>query len=306
MFVPRVIFVGGKGGVGKSTLSSALALLWGKQKRTLLISTDPAHNLRDIFSVPESSSPVLVESQLYLLEIEPKKEVEHYISQVAKMTKGFISASSYAMLDLYYDNVKKSGNAQESALFDRLIHIIMQEDWEQIVVDTAPTGHTLRFFALPRVLREWHKMLLNEQERNDHVEGIIGSIEGKNPLKDRLEKRYILYNGFLNKLHNPKEVGIAFVLNPEHLSIQETKRAIVSLQKDSLCPYGLFVNKIPPPSHDDFFQARFQISEQYLKVIREDFSDFPVWEIPLYSTEITHMQGLQMIVKLLLESFHRG
>ncbi|MDE7217677.1 MAG: arsenical pump-driving ATPase GET3, partial [Helicobacter sp.] len=116
--LPPILFVGGKGGVGKSTMSSALACLLARDSKTLLVSTDPAHSLSDIFEVAPSSQTQQVHDNLFVREIDPLAEVKAYAAQVAKDAKQFISAASYSLLESYYDNVAQSGVAQESALFD--------------------------------------------------------------------------------------------------------------------------------------------------------------------------------------------
>lgn len=295
--IPPILFVGGKGGVGKSTLSSALACLLAKTRKTLLVSTDPAHNLSDIFEIMPSSQTQQISNTLFLREIDPLAEVKAYTAQVAKDAKQFISASSYSLLESYYENVASSGVAQESALFDRLIRIITQEQWEHIVIDTAPTGHTLRLFKLPLTMQQWSKTLLSQQEKSHNLEGIIGHLEG-NPLKDRLEERHLLYSKFNNLLHSP-QVGIIFVLNPESLPIEETARAIHSLSHDELKPYALAINKIPPPSDDEFFAKRYANAQKHLAAIRERFKDFWLWEIPLLSGDILEHSGLEQIIEQL-------
>ena len=300
MRIPPIVFVGGKGGVGKSTLSSALACLLADDSKTLLVSTDPAHNLSDIFEMTPSSQTQQIRDNLFVREIDPIAEVKAYTAQVAEDAKRFISAASYSLLESYYDNVAQSGVAQESALFDRLIRIITQEQWEHIVIDTAPTGHTLRLFKLPLTLQQWSKTLLSQQEKSHNLEGIIGHLEG-NPLKDRLEERYLLYSQFNNLLHS-ENVGIVFVLNPESLPIEESARAIHSLSHDGLKPYALAINKSPPPSEDCFFAKRYANAQKHLATIRERFAAFPLWEIPLLSGDILEHSGLAQIIENLRQA----
>lgn len=295
MQLPPILFIGGKGGVGKSTISSALACLLAQSHKTLLVSTDPAHNLSDIFEIAPSSQTQQIHANLFLREIDSIAEVRAYTEQVAKDAKQFISAASYSLLESYYDNVAQSGVAQESALFDKLIRIITQEQWEHIVIDTAPTGHTLRLFKLPLTLQQWSKTLLSQQEKSHNLEGIIGHLEG-NPLKDRLEERYLLYSQFNNLLHS-ESAGIIFVLNPESLPIEESARAIHSLSHDKLKPYALVINKVPPPSADMFFAKRYENAQKHLAVIRERFKDFWLWEIPLLSGDILEQSGLAQITE---------
>lgn len=300
MKIPRLLFIGGKGGVGKTTLSSSLASLLAKNNlKTLLISTDPAHNLADIFDTELGNEITPLAKNLYALEIDPKEEVRSYIEKVASDTKRFVSADSYVMLDNYYKSVESSGVAQESALFDRLIYIITQEDspWEQIVVDTAPTGHTLRLFSLPKTLKEWSKTLLSQQEQGNKIESMLGHLsDSSSSITLRLEERYLRYNAFSNRLKNHEECGIILVLNPEHLAIEETKRALHSLAREGLRAYALIINKILPSTNDPFFIKRYTLQEQYLRKIQEIFKNERLWRVGLRDEDILGLKNLELLM----------
>ena len=292
MNLPKIIFIGGKGGVGKSTISSSLAKVLSDRK-ILLISTDPAHNLNDIFDIKNINKK---NEKLKILELDPNKEVKEYIQNVSKTTKELISPSSYEMLDNYYKIVQESGVAQESALFDKLIKIITQDEiFDHIIIDTAPTGHTLRLFKMPKNLKNWSEFLLRQREKNSNLQNIIGNIEGKDILKDNLENRHLTYLKFLNMLKDANKCAIIFIINPEILSINETKRAIEELKKEDIKLFAIIANKIPPDSDDIFFKNRYKISLQNLKMAKEDFKDINLFEIPLYNKDISNENDLDFI-----------
>lgn len=295
--LPKVVFVGGKGGVGKSTISSSIALkLANENKKTLLISTDPAHNLSDIFKTSYHAQLKEVYKNLFLLEIDSQKEVEAYIQEVAKSTKKFISPKSYDMLDSYYKNVSRSTEAKESALFDRLINIICNtHNFDNIIIDTAPTGHTMRFFSLSKTLREWNKTLLSAKERDTRLEGIIGNLDDKDSITQKLEKRYLLYTEFNNILKNSEKSGIIFVLNPDSLSLSETKRALNSLALEKISPFCLIVNKMPPNSTDPFFKSRYEGALNALDLIKNELTEHKIIDIALFKSDILELDSLHNI-----------
>lgn len=296
MIFPRVVFVGGKGGVGKSTMSSSIAkMLSLSGKKVLLISTDPAHNLKDIFDIEKNNQ---FNANLQILELNPQKEVKEYVKNVSKATKELISPNSYEMLDNYYKIVKESAIAQESAMFDKLIKIISEDtNFDHIIIDTAPTGHTLRLFKMPKNLKIWSELLLKQREKNSNLQNIIGNIEGKDILKDNLENRHLRYSKFLNILKDNSQCAILLVLNLEKLPINETLRAIEELQIENITPFAIIINKIPPNSNDEFFKTRFEISLQNLKLARKLFKDFNILEIPLYNKDISSEVDLEFIIK---------
>lgn len=275
----RVIFVGGKGGVGKSSTASSLAYKLSKNEKILLISTDPAHNLCDIFGINFSDNIINLSPNLDALQINPDYEATKYIKEIATKTRKLINPKSYHMLDEYYKNVASSQNAKEAALFERLCDTILQETtYRHIVIDTAPTGHTLRIFFMPKLLKNWAKGLLSQQERASFSEDIIGHFGGKSDSKfirgdmvEILEQRYQKYSKFENILKN--DCDIILVLNPELLAINETQRAIESLRQKGLDASFLVINKIlPKSSNDEFLQARIELQYKFLGEISSKFS----------------------------------
>lgn len=304
MLLNKIIFVGGKGGVGKSTISSSLALNLSLQhKKTLLISTDPAHNLNDIFSIPYTTQISQINPYLSIQQIIPQEEAISYTQAIAQKTKKFLGAHHYELIDRYYKSAAQNGMTQESALFDRLVKLITtnQVHWDHIIIDTAPTGHTLRFFTLAQTLKTWSKTILKYQQKNTHLYNILGSsLQENNSLQQYLEDRYQTYETFQSILTHPQKTSIIFVLTPDLLSIHETQRALEEIQKDKIHIHALAINKILPSSHDPFFKKRYQIQEKYLSQIQQQFSQFPQWLLHHLDEDILEQK---QILSLLLPLF---
>ncbi|MCE3048717.1 ArsA family ATPase [Helicobacter kayseriensis] len=304
MLLNQIIFIGGKGGVGKSTISSSLALNLSLQnKKTLLISTDPAHNLNDIFSIPYATQISQINPYLSIQQIIPQEEALSYMQEIAQKTKKFLGAHHYELIDRYYKSAAQNGITQESALFDKLVKLIThsQAQWDHIIIDTAPTGHTLRFFTLAQTLKTWSKTMLGYQQKNNHLYHILGSPSYENnSLQQHLEERYQIYQAFQSILTHPQKTSIIFALTPDLLSIHETQRAIEEIQKDKIHIHALAINKILPPSHDPFFKKRYEIQEKYLSQIQQKFSQFPQWFIHHLKEDILEQKH---ILSLLLPLF---
>ncbi len=164
----KILFIGGKGGVGKSTSASAIAWkLAAAGKKTLLISTDPAHNLGDIFSVKIGGEARRIVPNLYALEIDPEYETTKYINSVKANIKGVVHSSMADEVYRQLDTAKASPGADEAALFDKLISIIIEgsEDYDHLVFDTAPTGHTIRLLTLPELMGVWIEGMLKKRKK---------------------------------------------------------------------------------------------------------------------------------------------
>ena len=166
----KVIFVGGKGGVGKSTSAAALAYETAQSgHKTLLVSTDPAHNLGDIFNREIGGKTTKISENLYGLEIDPEKETNKYIQGVKENIKGIVQTNMMEEVHRQLDTAKASPGADEAALFDKLISIILEEreNFDKLIFDTAPTGHTIRLLSLPELMGVWIEGLLQKRKKTN-------------------------------------------------------------------------------------------------------------------------------------------
>lgn len=308
--IPKVVFVGGKGGVGKSSISSAIATSKAESgAKTLLISTDPAHNLGDIFGVSFSNKVITLQNGLDVLELDPAKEAREYVAKVAKQARGFVGAGSYAQLDEYFSRVAASSSALEAALFEKLSSILFneQDNYSHIIIDTAPTGHSLRLFFMPSQLRSWAKNLLSLQERGGMAETALGHL---NRAKDNrfsdpdgflranlieiLDERQRRYSAFANLLKDKNRCAIVLVLNANKLALNETQRAIKALEQKELSPYAIVLNKLlPHSSEDEFLQARISQENEYVKQSDMAFKAYKYVKMPLLKSDIINLQTLK-------------
>lgn len=316
--LPKVIFIGGKGGVGKSTTASGLAFsLANMGKKSLLVSTDPAHNLSDIFGIKLSNQVTAASKQLDIIEIDAQKEAKLYVEKVAKSMRGFVGANSYDRIDDYFLKVADSASTLEAALFERLSQILTIDinSYDHIIIDTAPTGHTLRLFFMPGQLRDWSKNLLSMQERGGMAESVLGHLsKGDNgrfsdpdgfirgQLIELLDERYQRYSAFANLIKDTKRCGIILVLNASKLALNETLRAIDNLKQKGLSPYAILLNKVlPASSSDEFLHARIKQEMEYIVASDKHFSAYRYAKMPLFKVDITNIDRLKIFGETLFK-----
>ncbi|MBP2077956.1 ArsA family ATPase [Oceanobacillus polygoni] len=297
----KILFVGGKGGVGKSTSAAAIAWKSAKQgKKTLLISTDPAHNVGDIFSQSIGGKTKLIAKNLFALEIDPAIETEKYIKNVKENLKGTVQPSMVEEVNRQLDTAKASPGAEEAALFDKLIAIILEEraHFDQIIFDTAPTGHTIRLLTLPELMGIWIEGLLKKRKKtNENYSQLLNDGEPiEDPIYEVLKFRQERFSKARKVLLNQDETAFIFVLNPEKLPILETKKAIELLQTYQLPVKTLLINKVLPKVVDgNFFEKRKEHERKYMQMIETTFHKQTLIYIPLFSEDITSKQQLEEV-----------
>ena len=308
VFGKKVIFVGGKGGVGKSTSAAAIALKSAQEGyKTLLISTDPAHNVGDIFDVSIGGKKKEITANLFAIEIDPDVETENYIKGVKENIKGVVHSAMMEEVHRQLNTAKSSPGADEAALFDKLISIILEEraNFDKLVFDTAPTGHTIRLLTLPELMGVWIEGLLEKRKTtNENYSRLLNDGEPvEDPIYDVLRVRQARFSEARKILLNVKQTGFIFVLNPERLPILETRKAIELLNDYDIGISTLIINKVLPKEADgDFLKERKKYEKQYVKMIKETFKQQALIFVPLFSQDIVSKKHLE----LFSEYFQRG
>ncbi|MDQ3387261.1 MAG: ArsA family ATPase, partial [Actinomycetota bacterium] len=201
----RLTFFGGKGGVGKTTLAVAFAtLLAGRGDKTLLVSTDPAHSTSDILGAKLSGEPAQIDGNLWAVEIDASADATAYVERIQKDAKGSVSPEVLPAVRQHLELAKSSPGTEESALFDRFVDLIAlcPEEYDRIVFDTAPTGHTLRLLTLPALLTAWVEGMVRQREKVAGMERMLRNLAGKessedDPILNRLRERR-------NKFHHAR------------------------------------------------------------------------------------------------------
>ncbi|MDB1144872.1 MAG: TRC40/GET3/ArsA family transport-energizing ATPase [Alcaligenaceae bacterium] len=307
----KIIFIGGKGGVGKSSCASALALTLSAQKRVLLVSTDPAHNLGDIFDQPFGHDIKTVQPNLDILEVDGEYQAKRLVQEAADRTKDFVSTMNYEQVDSYYKQVADAKSTQENALFEYLCEVVTF-DYDHIVVDTAPSGHTLRLLALPKQLASWSRKLLKIQQNSENMENILGHLPAdktKNPdaffrqqMIQILDQRYQKYSRFEAILRT--QSTFFFVMNAAKLSLNETIRGQEEMKDIGLTLDGIILNKLlPETSNDPFLQSRIDEQNIYVPKAEEHFKKQHIIKLPLLPQDLTNITSLEQLGDTIYREF---
>lgn len=293
----KIIFFGGKGGVGKTTCSASYALYEANRGlKTLLVSTDPAHSTSDIFEIKINDSITNILPNLDAIEISGEKESKKYMDSVRGSLKQIVSPIIVKEINKQIDAASISPGTEEAALFDKMIEIIIErmDEYDKIVFDTAPTGHTVRLLSLPELLGAWLDTLI--QKRSKSVNLMSMALKGQKASNKELENDEVIkvlkrrYDKVLQAkkiMIDNHQLSFIFVINAEKLPIDETVKAINILEKYNITVGGIIVNKLLPDNmQDEFWISKKEQETKYINIIKETFKNKEIYTIPLLKDDM--------------------
>lgn len=305
----KIVFFGGKGGVGKTSSATSYGLFCSqKGYKTLVVSTDPAHSLGDIFEVEIGNKIKELDPNLYGLEIDPEDISREYIKRTKDEMQKTLSPIIIEEIERQIDAMAVSPGSEEAAIFDELVKIIdnYTKDYDIVIFDTAPTGHTIRLLSLPELMGAWMDSLISR--RKEAVELMKMSTTGNKELHDKyvndpvlniLMKRKEKYERTRNILIDSRNAFFVFVLTPEKLPIIETQKAITILAKYGIQIGGIIINKVLPDDiSGEFILKRKQTENAYMEEIHSRFKGMILMEIPLFPEDIQGKPYLKKVSAL--------
>lgn len=282
------LFFTGKGGVGKTSAACATAVaLADSGKKVLLVSTDPASNLQDVFGMELSNHPVSIERvpNLYAANLDPETAAEEYKAKVVDPYRGVLPDSVIATME-----EQLSGACTvEIAAFDEFTTILTNEqlrsEFDHILFDTAPTGHTLRLLQLPMA---WSGFL----EESTHGASCLGPLAG-------LEAKQELYKLAVKTLSNEQETMLVLVTRPDRTPLMEAARASSELKELGIDNQILVINGILSSCSQDDSVSKALYDRQLLALERipDEIKLISRYLIPLAPFNVTGIESLRHFFK---------
>ena len=288
----RLLLFGGKGGVGKTTTSTSTAVgLADAGLKVLLVSSDPAHSTSDSLGVQLNSSPMEVEGVpgLWGLELDPEARISDHIPKLTESLGPLMGGES---LDMNASEMVLPG-LDEAMAFDELLKHLENPDWDVIVFDTAPTGHTLRFLALPEIIEKWADKIIKMHRVTGGIRAMMFGAKDGEKMKNELDKfrRRVLHVRRI--LCNPDVTRFTLVTIPEKMGVNETVRAHEALAEFNLPVSGCVINRMTPDLDHEFIQTRRSNEKSNIELLKSQLPDLHLHEVELKDTDIHGLESLR-------------
>jgi arsenite-transporting ATPase len=302
----QFILFGGKGGVGKTTMTSATAIELARMRKVLIFTTDPAPSLADSFGQAIGNEPTAVNGveNLYAMEIDARKVLEEFKEEYGSEILDILQQGSYLAdeetEELFQLDVP---GLDEVMSFKKIIDFMQSSDYQVYLVDTAPTGHTLRLLTLPDLLDQWIKFLATLRWKYHTVVRHLArsdSIEKADEFLLEMKKTVKRVKALLQNVETTEFVVVTIA---EKMAVSETEDLIKSLEQMHIPSRHVIVNNVFPREESDFARQRRASQEQYIQAMRQKFHTHSITEVILQPTEVQGIARLQALgARLFAES----
>jgi arsenite-transporting ATPase len=300
----KYVFFGGKGGVGKTVLAGASALWFARQgRRTLLASTNPVHSLTSMLDQDVFGAATLVKGvdKLYAYEIDTKDTIEKSKVEIRDKISWFLKfADIKTKADEFVESATMNPAFEESAMFENMIDLMFEDEYETYVFDTAPTANARRLLGMSSVYSMWVNKMLKSREEATSLRELL-SYSKKKQQKDPLLDYLLAFRERMGRakelLTDDQKTAFFFATLPEALPIAVIKRFIEWFHDFGIPVGGVVVNmKIDETAigdeAPDFVKNRVKMQEEYMENIWSSFPDVRA-VVPLFETEVRGVDMLQ-------------
>lgn len=298
----RIILFTGKGGVGKTTLSAATALLCAqKGYKTLVLSTDAAHSLSDSFETQLSNEPKQIATRLYGQEINAQEQIAKNWGEIQSYLSALFASQGLATIEA--DEMSVFPGMEELFSLMEIRKHNRTSEYDTIIVDCAPTGDTLRLLSAPEITNWYLKHIFPIQRT---------AAKAVRPVANRIlpfpfpeDKVFAAMKNLTTQLSEMKEIltdaqktSIRLIVNPEKMVIRESQRAFTFFNLFGYAVDLIIINRmIPQTIQDNYFKKWKVIQASYRDLIQESFSPLPILTLELLDREIVGKKLLEQIGK---------
>jgi arsenite-transporting ATPase len=301
----RVITFTGKGGVGKTSISAATAVRLSEMGlKTLIMSTDPAHSLSDSFEQKLSSEPSHIMQNLWAIEVNAYDDLKKNWHAVQAYYSKLLTVQGIP--PIMADEMTVLPGMEELFSLMRVKRYKEMGKYDALILDTAPTGETLRLLSLPEAMnwgvklaRTVEKFVLKPVARplskmSDKLAHVVPSEEVMQSIDVLFEE----LDGVKEILTDAQTASVRLVMNPEKMVIKETMRALTYLNLYGFKVDMVAVNKLLAEDEDSGYLEKWKkIQQRYLEEIEEAFTPLPIKKIKMYDDEVVGIKALERLAR---------
>ncbi|MEA1964763.1 MAG: ArsA family ATPase, partial [Candidatus Aerophobetes bacterium] len=293
----KLMIFGGKGGTGKTTCATATAVYLAKnhpEKRIIVISTDPAHSLGDSFNIAIGNKITPVKENVWGLEIDADELLEEYKARNEEVMRKIADRGTYfdeEDVENFFD--KSLPGLDEVMAIIRIANLLKVGEYDLIILDTAPTGHTMVLLSLPQKMEQWvHIMDMLMAKHRYLMKTMVGRYK-RDECDEFLDSQMNDIKRVRLLLANDRNTEFVPVTIPEPMSIYEIEKVVKTLKKYRIIVNSIIVNRvIEGDSGCPFCQARRQERKKYMREIEEKFTLYNLVKMPLFPYQIRGMESL--------------
>ncbi len=298
----RIVVFTGKGGVGKTTIAAATGVLLAeKGLKTLVISTDPAHSLSDTLNTAPSEEPKEVINNLYIQEVDVNKEIERNWGPVKQFFSGLLMGRGFD--EITADELSVFPGMEEVFSLILLRNHYLENSYDAIIVDCAPTAETLRLLSIPDIARWYTERIFRIEKAFFRKVRPLAKYFTDAPLPSDdvftcMEKLYLNLEGVRKLLTDSEISSVRLITNPERVVLRETLRTYTFLHLFGFSVDAVVVNRILPKLKKGFGKRWRTIQEKYIKEVEENFYPIPVLKAIHFDREIVGIRRLRRFGRL--------
>ncbi len=310
----RYIMFGGKGGLGKTTLSATCAFWLASQgKRVLLFSVDPQASLSDIFQQDIfGKGPVPIMRNLWAQEVDADRRIKDYQEEIRKK---ILDMYGFDRVPEEIDNYIAAASAEpameESAIFDAVVDIVVQGDYDYYMYDLVPLGHALYYLSMAKVYDEWINKITRLREDMRQYDQVAATMRREKTMEEDKILGELLYikeriNASSQILTDKRRTAFFFVLVPEEMIILDTRKAAELFSKFDVPISGYVVNRVLPPDLGaghipEYLKNRIAMQQKYMRDIEAIFGAQILAHVPEMERDITGLGMIERLAKRLFE-----
>jgi arsenite-transporting ATPase len=304
----RYVMFGGKGGLGKTTFSAATAFwLAGQGNKVLVFSVDPQASLSDIFQQDIfGKGPVKIIANLWAQEIDADQHIQEYQDEIRQKIKDMYGMDQVPdEIEDYITAASAEPAMEESAIFDSVVDIVNQGDYDYYIYDLVPLGHALYYLSMAKVYDEWITKVTRLREEMAEQEEFVARVRREEQVEEDqilgelhdIRERIRTASGILT---DREKTAFFFVVVPEEMIIVDTRKAAELFAKFNVPIGGFVVNRVLPEELlneevPGYLKNRIEMQRKYLRKIRETFGEDILAQIPEMERDVS---GLDMIEKV--------